>query len=83
MLLAAGRCPFRAGGLLCFGKLLADGSAGLANVLISVLVFINQRVDAETVFHAGQMQGLVRQHGKQLVRVPAGCQLGEIRRYLV
>ena len=82
VLLIAGRCPFRAGGLFCFGKLFADGSAGLANVLISVLVFINQCVNTETVFHAGQVQGLIRQHGKQPVRVPAGCQLGEIGRYL-
>ena len=83
MLLAAGRFLFRAGGLFCFGKLFADGSAGLANVLISVLVFINQCVNTETVFHAGQVQGLIRQHGKQPVRVPAACQLGEIGRYLV
>lgn len=82
MLLAAGRFLFRAGGLFCFGKLFADGSAGLANVLISVLVFINQCVNTETVFHAGQVQGLIRQHGKQPVRVPAACQLGEIGRYL-
>ena len=27
----------------------------LANVLTSVLVFVNQRVDAKTVFYAGQM----------------------------
>ena len=64
MLLATGRCLFRAGGLFCFGKLLANGSTGLMDALISVLVFVNQRVDAETVFHAGQVQGLVRQHGK-------------------
>ena len=83
MLFAAGRCLFRAGGLFCFGMLLANGSTGLTDALVPVLVFVNQRVDAKTVFHAGQVQGLVRQHGKQLVRVPTGCQLGEIRRYLV
>ena len=55
VLLAAGRCLFRAGGLFCFGKLLADRSAGLANALIPILVFVNQRVDAKTVFYAGQM----------------------------
>ena len=33
----------------------ADRSMGFANVLISVLVFVNQRVDAKTVFHTGQM----------------------------
>ena len=43
MLFAAGRCFFRAGGLLCFGKLLADGSAGLADALVPVFVFANQR----------------------------------------
>ena len=82
MLFAAGRFLCRAGGLFRFGKLLADGSTGFANVLTSVLVFVNQRVDAKAVFHTGQVQGLVRQHGKQLVRVPAGCQLGEVGRYL-
>ncbi len=55
MLLATGHFLFRAGGLFCFGKLFADGSAGLANALVPVLVFVNQRVDAKTVFYAGQM----------------------------
>ena len=41
VLLAAGRCLFRAGGLLCFGKLLADGSTGLKDALVPVLVFVN------------------------------------------
>ena len=31
--------------------------------------YTHLRVDAKTVFHAGQVQGLVRQHGKQLVRI--------------
>ena len=39
VLLIAGRCLFRAGGLFCFGKLLANGSTGLMDALISVLVF--------------------------------------------
>ena len=81
VLFAAGRCLFRAGGLFCFGKLLADGSTGLADTPVPVLLFVNQRIDAETVFRAGQAQGLVRKHGNQLVRVPAGCQLGEVGRY--
>ena len=82
MLFAAGRCLFRAGGLFCFGKLLADGSTGLADAPVPVLLFVNQRIDADTVFHAGKVHGFVRQHGKQLVRVPAGCQFGKIGRYL-
>ena len=40
-LLIASRCLFRAGGLFCFGKLLADGSAGLTDALVPVLVFVN------------------------------------------
>ena len=55
VLLAAGRCLCRAGGLFRFGKLLADGSTGLTDALIPILVFVNQRVDAKTVFYAGQM----------------------------
>ena len=52
VLLAAGRCLFRAGGLFCFGKLLANGSTGLTDALVPVLVFVNQRVDSKTVFYA-------------------------------
>ena len=55
VLFAAGRCLCRAGGLFRFGKLLADGSTGLTDALIPILVFVNQRVDAKTVFYAGQM----------------------------
>lgn len=43
-MLAAGRCLFRAGGLFCFGKLLADGSTGLADAPVPVLLFVNQRM---------------------------------------
>ena len=62
VLFAAGRCLFGAGGLFCFGKLLANGSTGLTDALVPVLVFVNQRVDAKAVFHTGQVQGLIRQH---------------------
>ena len=71
MLLAAGRCLFRAGGLFCFGKLLADGSAGLADALVPVFVFANQRIDAIDVDVAkglAEQAERFKQEGSQLYK---------------
>lgn len=65
-------------GLLIFGKLLSDGSAGPPHFLVAVLVFAYHGIYPVPVLDAGKNQRFIGQHGKEAVGVLAGRDLRKV-----